>query len=135
MLEIWNAASGQKIIEFQDEEIAGALVKSLKQRLAQELGMRFQLALIEGTCQLRDDEILPQGVVQLLILKFWPPGEEDEEIMVACWENDDTLLEKHLHQPRNPNFQDAIGNTPLYEAALNGSLECVLLLLEAKASD
>ena len=44
MLEVWNAASGQKITEFQDEEIAGASVKALKQRLAKELGIsRFQL--------------------------------------------------------------------------------------------
>ena len=129
MLEVWNAASGQKLIEFQDEEMAGASVKALKQRLAQELGMpRFQLALIEGTCQLREDETLPLRVVQLVFQKFWEPGE-----MVACRENDDILLEKHLNQPRNPNFQDANQITPLYEAASSGSIKCVLLLLEAGA--
>ena len=134
MLEVWNAASGQKLIEFQDEEMTGASVKALKQRLAQELGMpRFQLALIEGTCQLRDDETLPLRVVQLVFQKFWEPGEEDGEIMVACRENDDILLEKHLNQPRNPNFQDANQITPLYEAASSGSIKCVLLLLEAGA--
>ena len=114
MLEVWNAASGQKITEFQDEEIAGASVKALKQRLAKELGIsRFQLELLEGTCQLRDDETLPSRVVQFVIQNFGPPGEQNQEIMVACRENDDTLLEKHLNQPRSPNFQDANQITPL----------------------
>ena len=100
-----RVASGQKITEFKDEEIAGALVKALMQCLAQELDIsRFRLELLEDTCQLRDDQT-PRVV--LVIQKFWPPGEQDQEIMVACRENDDTLLEKHLNQPRSPNFQDA----------------------------
>ena len=136
MLEVWNAASGQKITEFKDEEIAGASVKALKQRLAQELDIsRFRLELLEGTCQLRDDQTSPPRVVQLVMQKFWPPGEQDQEIMVACRENDDTLLEKHLNQPRSPNFQDANQITPLYAAASGGSLKCVLLLLEAGAEN
>ena len=100
MLEVWNAASGQKITEFKDDEIAGASVKALKQRLAQELDIsRFRLELLEGLCQLRDDQTLPPRVVQLVIQGFWPPGEQDQEIIVACRENEDTLLEKHLNKP------------------------------------
>ena len=60
--------------QFKDEEIAGASVKALKQRLAQEIDIsRFRLELLEGTCQLRDDQTLPPRVVQLVIQKFWPP--------------------------------------------------------------
>ena len=35
---------------------------------------------------------------------------------LACQENDDKLLEEQLSQPRNPNFEDADGKTPLYVA-------------------
>ena len=54
--------------------------------------------------------------------------------MVACGENDDKLLEHHLNQPRNPNFEDANAKTPLCAASLNGSLKCVSLLIEAGAN-
>ena len=73
--------------------------------------------------------------VQLVILEFLPPdAEQNRGIMVACRENDATLLERHLSQPRSPNLQDANQITPLYAAALNGSLKCVPLLLEAGAN-
>ena len=49
-------------------------------------------------------------------------------------QNNDKLLEKHLNQPRNPNFEDANVETSLLVAALNGSPKCVLLLLEAGAN-
>ena len=55
--------------------------------------------------------------------------------MVACEENDDKLLEQHLNQPRNPNFEDANAMTPLCAASRNGSLKCVSsLLIEAGAN-
>ena len=122
--------------QFKDEEIAGASVKALKQRLAQEIDIsRFRLELLEGTCQLRDDQTLPPRVVQLVIQKFWPPVSKIRRSWWHVGENDDTLLEKHLNQPRSPNFQDANQITPLYAAASGGSLKCVLLLLEAGAEN
>ena len=42
-------------------------------------------------------------------------------------------LEQQLNKPCSPNFQDANQTTPLYAAARNGCLKCVLLLLEAGA--
>ena len=58
--------------------------------------------------------------------------------MSASWwhvqENDDKLLEQHLNQPRNPNFEDADAMTPLCAASFNGSLKCVFLLIEAGAN-
>ena len=54
--------------------------------------------------------------------------------MVACEESNDEVLEHHLNQARNPNFEDASGMTPLGEAAWNGSLKCVSLLVESSAN-
>ena len=70
-----------------------------------------------------------------MILELQPPDrEQDQGIMVACEENDDKLLEQHLNQPRNPNFEDANAMTPLVTASFNGSLKCVHLLIEAGAN-
>ena len=57
-------------------------------------------------------------VVQLVILELQlPDREQDQGLMVACEENDDKLLEHHLNQPRNPNFEDPdteVSNACLY---------------------
>ncbi len=72
--------------------------------------------------------------VTLVKVDFLPPDmEQDCQIMVACRQINDKLLSKHLNQPRSPNFEDANAKTPLFVAASNGSLQCVLLLLEAGA--
>ena len=82
-----------------------------------------------------DDHTLTHTVVQLVILEFLPPdAEHNRDIMVACEENDDKLLAQNLNQATNPNFEDANQCTPLYVAASNGNLKCVLLLLEAGAN-
>ena len=61
--------------------------------------------------------------------------EQDREIMMACRENNDSVLEQQLNQPRSPNFEDANAETPLFVAASSGSLKCALLLLEAGADN
>ena len=74
-------------------------------------------------------------VAQLVILEFLPPDrEQDRGIMVACEENDDKLLEQHLNQPRNPNFEDADQRHRCVRHPFNGSLKCVSLLVEAGAN-
>ena len=136
MLEVLSAVTGESIAVFDDEELADASVKALKQRLAQEIGIpRFRLRLLHDNCPLDDDQTLAMQVVQLVKMEFLPPDmEQEDEIMVACAENDDKLLEQHLNQPRNPNFEDENAMTPLYAAASNGSLNCVSLLIEAGAN-
>ena len=43
-----------------------------------------------------------------MTLEFLPlDREQDEGIMLACAKIDDKLLEQHLNQPRNPNFETA----------------------------
>ena len=136
MLEVLHAGSGEKVDEFEAEEIPDASVKVLKQRLAQKMHLpRFRLRLLQDDCPLDDNQTFRPQVVQLVILQFWPPDrEEDQDLIVACQRNDDTVLERHLKQPRSPNFHQAdLKVTPLYVAAGHGSLKCVLLLLEAGA--
>ena len=134
MLEVLSAVTGESIAVFEDEEIADRSVKALKQRLAQKIGLpRFRLRLLQDNCPLDNDQIFVTQVVQLVIVEFQPPDTE-QSIMVACRQNDDKLLEQQLNIPRSPNFQDANHKTPLYVAASNGSLKCVLLLLEAGAN-
>eukprot|EP00434_Breviolum_minutum_P024700 symbB.v1.2.021814.t2/scaffold1907.1/size98186/6 len=136
MLEVLSAVSGETIAVFEDEEIADASVKALKQRLARKIGLpRFRLRLLQDNCALNDDQTFAMQGVQLVILEFLPPDtEQDQGIIVACEENDDILLEQQLNMPRSPNCQDADQITPLYAAASSGSLKCVLLLLEAGAN-
>ena len=135
MLEVLSAVTGESIAVFEHEEFADAPVKALKQRLARKIGFpRFRLRLLQDKCQLNDDQTLEMEVVQLVVLEFLPPDmEQDREIMVAIQENNDSLLEHHLNQPRSPNFEDANAMPPLCVAASNGRLKCVLLLLEAGA--
>ena len=137
MLEVLFAVTGESIAVLEDEEIADAsAVKALKQRLAGKIGLRrFRLRLLQNSCLLGDDQTFAMQVIQLVILEFLPRDtEQDRGIMVACEENDDTRLEQQLNKPRSPNFQDGNQIKPLYAAASNGSLNCVLLLLEAGAN-
>ena len=142
MLEVLSAVTGESVAVFEHQELADASVKALKQDLARKIGLpRFRLRLLHDSCPLGDDQTLIKDqeftlqVVQLVMLEFLQPDrEQDERIMVACEENDDKLLEQHLNQPRNPNFEGADALTPLCAASLNGSLKCVSLLIEAGAN-
>ena len=136
MIEVLYAGSGEKAAEFEYEEIPDASVKVLKQRLAQKMHLpRFRLRLLQDDCPLDDYQTFRPQVVQLVILQFCPPDrKQDQDLIVACQRHDDTVLERHLKQPRSPNFHYShLKVTPLYVAAGEGSLKCVLLLLEAGA--
>ena len=134
MLEVHSALTGEPIAVLEDEEFDDS-VKVLKRRLAQENGLtRFRLRLIQENRPIDDNETMSLKVVQLVILEFLPPDfEQERDVILACQENDDKLLEEQLAQPRNPNFEDADGKTPLYVATCHGSLTCVHLLIEAGA--
>ena len=135
MLEVHSALTGEPIAVLEDEEGADDSVKVLKQRLAQKIGLTwFRLRLIQDNRPIDDHETMNLKVVQLVILEFLPPDfEQERDVILACQENDDKLLEEQLSQPRNPNFEDADGKTPLYVATNHGSLKCVHLLIEAGA--
>ena len=128
MLEVLSAVTGESIAVFEEVDFAEGSVKALKQRLAQKIGVpRFRLQLLQDNCLLDDNQVLIENqtwtlqVVQLVILELQLPDREQVQgIIVACEENDDKLLEQHLNQPRNPNFEDANARTPLCVASLNG---------------
>ena len=142
MLEVLSAVTGESIAVFEEVDLSEGSVKAVKHRLAQTIGIpRFRLRLLQDNCALDDDQTLIDDkksnlqVLQLVILELQlPDREQDQGLMLACEENDDKLLEQNLNQPRNPNFEDANQVTPLYAAASNGNLKCVLLLLEAGAN-
>ena len=142
MLEVLSAVTGVSIAVFEEVDLAEGSVEALKQRLAQKIGIpRFRLRLLQDNCPLDENQILIENqnwtlqVVQLVILEFQlPDREQDEDIILACRQNDDKLLEQHLNQPRNPNFEDANAMTPLCGASFHGSLKCVSLLIEAGAN-
>ena len=125
MLEVHSALTGEPIAVLEDEEGADDSVKVLKQRLAQKIGLtRFRLRLIQDNRPIDDNETMSLKVVQLVILEFLPRDfEHEREVMMACQENDDKLLEEQLSQPRNPNFEDADGKTPLYVATQSRKFE------------
>ena len=107
MLEVLSAVTGESFVVFDEADFAEGSVKALKQRLAQKIGVpRFRLRLLQDNCPLDDNQTLFENqtwtlqVIQLVKMEFLPPDmEQDHEIMVACEENDDKLLEKHLSQP------------------------------------
>ena len=136
MLEVLSAVTGESIAVFEEVDFAEGSVKALKQRLAKKIGIpRFRLRLLQDNSPLDDDQTLAMQVVQLVRMEFLPLDmEQDRGIIVACEENDEKLLEQHLNQPRNPNFEDPNAMTPLCVASLNGSLKCVSLLIEAGAN-
>ena len=133
MVEVISGVTGDSIAIFED---VGLSVKALKQRLALQTNIsRFRLRLLENHWPLDDDQTLTTQVVKLVMLNFEPPDREaDREFLVACETNEDQVLEAILHRPRNPNFEDENGITPLYAAALRANLSCVSLLLEAGAN-
>ena len=135
-VEVVSAVTGESIAVFEREEFADASVKALKQRLAQQICVpRFRLRLLQDNSPLDDDQTLAMQVVQLVRMEFLPPDmEQGREIIEACYQNNDKLLEQNLNQPRRPNFEDADAMTPLCAAALNGNLKCVSLLIEQVCS-
>ena len=129
-VEVVSAVTGESIAVFEREEFADASVKASKQRLAQQICVpRFRLRLLQDNSPLDDDQTLAMQVVQLVKIEFLPPDmEQGREIIEACYQNNDKLLEQNLNQPRRPNFEDADAMTPLCAAALNGNRKCVSLL-------
>ena len=59
MVEVLSAVSGESIAVLEDEELAGAPVNALKQRLAQKHGIpRFRLRILQCNCPPDDNQTL-----------------------------------------------------------------------------
>ena len=123
-----------------DVELQGQTVKAAKKALAATVGIsRFkQRFFVEGGSEIQDDEVLDSVPlkIQLVVLEFWPPDDEETQKMIlASRDNDLVALEKLLQQPRNPNEADKDGKTPLFHAAVRGHVRPIELLLEAGAEN
>ena len=108
-------------------------LRRLKQRLTQELGIpRFRLRLLQDNCLLDDNQTLidDETLTRIKLYSLW-----NWSFCLLIWnkirvswrhvrEIDEKLLERHLNQPRSPNFEDANAKTPLFVAASNGRLKC-----------
>eukprot|EP00435_Cladocopium_sp_Y103_P063648 s485_g25.t1 len=122
-----------------DDELQGKKAKTVKKALAAKVGIsRFKQRLFveDGLREIQDDEVLDPVFlkVQLVVLEFWPPDDDETQKMIsASCDNDLVALEHLLQQPRNPNEADTDGMTPLFHAAEQGHVQPMELLLEAGA--
>ena len=135
MCSVYSAVSGEAVAFLEEHE--GKTAKDLKRYVAAQIGMsRFRQKLWseDWSHEIPDDEVFTAEEVkmQLVLSEFWPPESEQDARMIAASESNDTkALEKMLQRPRNPNFRDARGWSPLHYAAANGHVESMRLLLEA----
>ena len=132
-----SAVSGEAVAFLEEHE--GKTAKDLKSDVAAQSDIsRFRQKLWseDWSHEIPDDEVFTAEEVkmQLVLSEFWPPESEQHARMIAVSEiNDPKALEKMLQCPRNPNFRDETGWSPLHYAAANGHVEAMRLLLEAGA--
>eukprot|EP00435_Cladocopium_sp_Y103_P040423 s911_g11.t1 len=137
-MEVCFLTSGETLTVL-DDELQGQTAKAVKKALAAKVGIsRFkQIFFVEdGSREIQDDEVLDPSPlkIQLVVLEFWPPDDEEtQKVISASWHNDLLALEHLLQQPRNPNEADTDGKTPLFHAAEQGHIQPMELLLEAGA--
>ncbi len=142
MLCITSAFSGDVIAELCALQLHGSSAVEVKQAVAAECGVpRFRQRLfLEDGSELEGDNLkLEAQTLELVILNFGlPDEEEDQELIEACRNEYETEVERLLMLPRNPNVRDQSwflpnGPTPLHLASQMGNLRLVRLLLEAGA--
>ena len=130
--------SGERFTVLEDD-LQGQTAKAVKKALAAKVGIsRFkQRCLVEdGSREIQDDEVLGPAPlkIQLVVLEFWPPDDEETDKMIsASRDNDLVALEELLRRPRNPNVANKYGETPMFRAAEQGHVQLMEVLLEAGA--
>ena len=136
MLRIFSL-TGETLLALTKEEIEGQSVKSLKSLVAKQIGVsRFrQRWLGKDSSELGEDEFITASDVQLLVLDFVQPEDEDvRKLFDACRKNLVNEVDKLLRKPMNPEVWDSRCEAmPLHTAAHFGHVECLALLLEAGA--
>ena len=136
-MEVCFLASGETLAVL--DEMEGQTAKEVKQALAAKVGIsRFKQRFFveDGSHEIPDDEVLasPQLKVQLVVLEFWPPDDEETQKMISASRYNDSLrLEDLLQRPRNPSETNKDGATPLLYAAEQGHVQAMQMLLEAGA--
>ena len=136
MLTVCSAVSGEVLAALDADEVECKTVKLLKTHVAKQIGAtRFQQKWFDDQNEL-DDEAVPPPNVQLVILDHWHHEEgQAEQMIAACAENRWGELEVLLQKPLNPDVTDESGQAAIHAAALAGSEQCLVLLLEAGAAN
>ena len=138
-MEVCFLASGETLTVLAADDFRGKTAKALKEMLAAQAGVpRFRQRLFQedGSCEIKDDEILDVEAVKvsLVRLEFCPSDpEQTHELLTACQHNDFVMLEALLQRPCDPNTADEFGWTPLHYSAERGHLEVSRILLEGGA--
>ncbi|OLP96560.1 Ankyrin-3 [Symbiodinium microadriaticum] len=139
MLRI-QTVSGEELValdlaSFLETQPAGMHpVRALKQHLHSICGVprfRQRLVCLDGKVVLEDDGTLRPGEVQVVLLRFCPPSNDQvTALRDAAGRGVSAEVETLLQRPQDPDLGDP---APLFEASKHGQIDVVRLLLEAKA--
>ena len=116
--------SGERLTVLHQDEYEGKSAKAVKKSLATYAGVcRFRQRLLveDGSREIQDDETFDTSPlkVQLVLLEFCPPDDEQcQQMFMACENNDSVSLEKLLQHALQPDVKDEYGLTPLHEAVI-----------------
>ena len=142
MLQILMMTSGVEVLSLALEEYnhlateGQTSVRHLKLRLEAVTGQpRFRQRLLCGERIIRDNDALQLPIVlHLVLLSLFAPSPQILDRMTLALQTDDAdVVDDFLHQPHDPNQEEASGLSCLCLAARHGSLRSAKLLLEAKA--
>ena len=131
-MEVRFLASGDLVAVLDMEDLNSG--KAVKQALTATGVTRFRQRLFrEDGSEIPDDVVFENvpSKVQLVILDFWPPDEEQNALTHSVALGNLAAVEQLLQKPLNPN--SLLCETPLNCAAEYGYCELILLLVEAKA--
>lgn len=137
MLHLAWAASGEPLASWSDR-LEGQTFKSLKTRLAQQIGAsRFRQRWFgEDHTEFHDEaalKMVSELNVQVVVLEFRPPADGDaEKLYGACSLNKLEELETLLKEPLHPEALKPKSLEHAVRAAVGAShWDCIALLLEA----
>ena len=134
MLRVWRL-SGEQLASVPTEELTDG--KALKRHLQVQCGLsRFRQELLHNGTVLNDETSLQSPLdLQLVLLPFSSTSQpQADKFAAAAASGHDLQVEQFLQQRQDPNvFDNALGLSALYVAAMYGQVPVVRLLLEARA--
>jgi ankyrin repeat protein len=123
-----------------DDKLQGQTAKTVKKALAAKFGTKVGSSRFTHRLYVEDSlheihEVLDPAPlkIQLVVLEFWPTADKETQKMISrSRENNSVALEQLLQLPRNPNEVDKDGKTPLFHAAMQGHVQPMGLLMDAR---
>ena len=142
MLRVFKA-SGEEVLAVEFADFASST--GVGERPVQALDLKRRLRSLCGYSRFRQRLVLPDGQIlsdetsldgaadfQLILLPFAETFQDQvHQLCVAASSNDMPTVEQLLQRPQDANWMEL--TSPLHEAAMNGHLAAVGLLLEACA--